>query len=426
MEERKRIYFQLKMVILLLLTLLTWGYSIFYGRQNEVYKGTVSARYDEPTIDYGSIQKVIDPFSEKMDASLLPSISLWNRERDANVVNADQLNETKVDLIRMRGDMSAVEKEHVLIGSLVLSDDTSGCVIDKATAYSLYGSYDILGMAVLQGGERYYIRGILDTSESRMLIQEEKINEKYAYMEFNYRMDLKSSKSRLTNDLGTLTRNFLSQYGFAESRVIADKDFGVDVLRVIYLLPGWFMLLIVVISMLRFIKKASTVPVIRGICIIIMLFITGMLVWIVQMRFQFPERFIPTRWSDFDFWAQKYKEIQANISAFYSIIPLSNDNYYKIDSYRCIVASLLAIILCGMLQSRWKQYIQQNQRNGKHIWGICFCILGVTFFSIIILYICGKAIIPTRAYLTIFIVYIVIWLLTSCGEEYMRKFEKAG
>ncbi|HEX3022232.1 MAG TPA: hypothetical protein VHP81_07555, partial [Lachnospiraceae bacterium] len=291
MEERKRIYFQLKMVILLLLTLLTWGYSIYYGRQNEVYKGTVSARYDEPTIDYGSIQKVIDPFSEKMDASLHPSISLWNRERDANVVNADQLNETKVDLIRMRGDMSAVEKEHVLIGSLVLSDDTSGCVIDKATAYSLYGSYDILGMAVLQGGERYYIRGILDTSESRMLIQEEKINEKYAYMEFNYRMDLKSSKSRLTNDLGTLTKNFLSQYGFAESRVIADKDFGVDVLRVIYLLPGWFMLLIVVISMLRFIKKASTVPVIRGICIIIMLFITGMLVWIVQMRFQFPERF---------------------------------------------------------------------------------------------------------------------------------------
>lgn len=427
MEERKRKCLQIELLALLFLILLTWGCSIYFGDKSAAFKGSVSVRYDEPTIDHESILHAADGFYKNdTKSSNTPSISLWNLKRDVVITDEDGMNEMNVDLIRMNGDMSSVAKEDLLCGSFVLQGDLRGCVIDKATIYELYGSYDVLGMTIVLDNKRYNICGILDITANRMLIQEDSPTEKYTYLEFSYPMDKESIENRLMNDLGTVTRDFLLQYGFPESRAIIDKDFATDMMKMVYGLPGCFILLFIIIDMLKVHKKTRKVPLIHAITLPAIIFLSVLFGWIADIRFSFPDRFIPTRWSDFDFWSRKADEIRHNISEFFNIMPVSCDMILKEYCCKCIIATTLSIILYIVLQYMWKRYLYIDQRNGRHIWVICFCTLAVTFLSVCTLYLLNIAIRPTRGYLTIFLGYIFASLLIRWMDTYMNRFEGAS
>ncbi len=422
MEDKKRKYFQLELLALLFLILLTWGYSIYYGDKNAIFKGSVSVRYNEPTIDYGSMLKATEGFHEDSQLGNAPLISLWNRERGVTIADEDGINKAEVDLIKMNGDMSPVEKEKLLSGYLILKGDLRGCVIDKATAYELYKSCDVLGMTIMLDDKSYNICGILDTTANLMLVQEDNLTEKYAYLEISYPMDKKSTENRLMNDLGTLTGDFLSQYGFPESRVIIDKDFAADILKMVYGLPSSFILLLIVINLLKIYKQTRKVPLIHAVALPATILISVLLGWMADIQLSFPERFIPTRWSDFDFWSRKIDELGHYISELFSIMPLSNDMAFKEYCCKCIIAATLSIILCIVLQYMWKRYLYIDQRNGRHIWVICLCALAVTFLSVCTLYRLDIAIRPTRGYLTIFLGYIFASLLIRWVDTYMNRF----
>jgi hypothetical protein len=424
MKEKSRISLQIELSALLFLLLLIWGYSIYYGDINAAFKGRVSVRYDEPAIDHGSISKAVDGFYENdPQSSNIPSISLWNLKRDVVIADEDGMNEAKVDLIRMNGDMSSVAKEDLLCGNLVLNGDLRGCVIDKNAAYELYGSYNVLGKTIVLDNKSYNIYGILDTASNRMLIQEDNPSEKYAYLEFCYPMDGKSTKNRLMNDLGTITENFLLQYGFPESRAIIDKDFAVDVMKMVYGLPGCFILLFIIIDMIKIHKRARKVPLIHAASLPVIILISVLLGQMAGIRFSFPERFIPTRWSDFDFWSRQADEFRHNISDLFSIMPVSCDMIFKEYCSKCIITSVLAIILCILLHCKWRRYLYIDVINGINIWVICLCVLMITFLSMYTLYRFNMAITPARGYMTIFLGDIFASLFTNWMDTYLSRFE---
>ncbi len=321
--------------------------------------------------------------SENADESIL-RVSAWTRNEElATITNEALETSARVRRIAVYGDMHDVCPMELLYGGFPAMIDDAGCVIDADTAWSLFNHKDMIGADVRIGDKPYIVRGIVRAKEAMILIRDEKVE--YENLEIAY-SNMEEASSLVTT--------FLYRYGLAAQYTVVENGFFGKLAAGLSGLPGWIIGAAILFALLKQAWKRRSVPLQL---ILLCLALAGtfyLLKWLLEFHLYWPERFLPTRWSNFTFWPELVKAQTDYFERLSFLQPVPKDMQWFSAVRRLFVSLTISCATAMHLLRTGKARVGEN-----YDYGSILCILLCTALSVIILYILETPFAPSRTYL---------------------------
>ncbi|MDD4113709.1 MAG: ABC transporter permease [Herbinix sp.] len=328
-------------IIALIAGVFLWIASIINQMHISEYHQGVSVRYDEPALTKQSLENILEAMISRGD-NHIPEITLWQRDEHFVVSNEDNIKTVELSLITVAGDMSRIYPVPMLYGGYLARDDSSGCIIDRATAYKLFGSSDTVGLRINCNNKEYIIRGVIKEIDSNVIIVQEeassykgKESKTYSCMEMSY-ADTKNAK--------LLAERFVSTNGLGKPSRFIDGYLIQMLSYVLIHIPLWVSALLIVIYVIRKVYLLKASPILTFIGIIGIALLVVILIKITNMHFYYPNSMIPNKWSDFDFWVGKLRSIISSISRKEGIVLYYRDIILRRRMLIVIIGVISAVI----------------------------------------------------------------------------------
>ena len=289
--------------ILFLLLFFLWGILSFWSYHNLLeLEGQVGFYYTDETMTREELEDFWENASEK-EKKEIQDIALYRIEEKRMVSNCDLNRTTEAELVEVAGNMQLAAGDCLLQGNFVAASDRKGCVLSKETAYQLFGTVKPIGETIwiLQTEEEqihkvpYEVRGVLNRKDSLCMIQSDR--DSYPYIRAKAKgVPLSLVKQRLAGLLP------------GETSWYSESDFYIGIGRIMRSLPLWLLLY----QFIRFVRqhiRTMGVSVWREVwkCSLV---IGGIVLafGIVKMGVRFSDDYIPTAWSDFEFWGELFRQ----------------------------------------------------------------------------------------------------------------------
>ncbi len=314
--------------------------SMKYGKYTEDYLSGTSARYEKEAITPGEIDGALESRKEAGEEVL--ELTLWNRLKKEKAENSLTGLQTETNVIEVYGTMTQVIPMKFLYGGAVLKEDVHMCVLDSVTAWNLFGTVNAVGNQIIQNEETYTVKGIIKAEDMVMIIPEADTKHKF----FNLEADYLEKGMKSTESQGQQLKNFLRNNNLPEPDTVIDGSFQSYILSGFYHLALWILagqLLYLLVSAALLFKNNKALCFLAGLTAILAV---PFLAWLTQFQIRLPEEFIPGKWSDFDFYALKYKEWKGAILAINHNTILPKDKIRSYYSGRCMFYGILS---AGML-----------------------------------------------------------------------------
>jgi hypothetical protein len=327
--------------------LIFFGFSVCNGRYVWDHLSGVSARYDTAVVTAGMVKKALAGI-KKDTAVQIPEITLWNRIEQETVKSVGVDISEGVNVIETCGDMSQVIPMEFICGNYVYQGDKKGCVLDAKTAYKLFGTTDIVNNTVEWKKKKYVVRGVAKAKDIMMLIQTEDENHEYANIEAVY--GNRKHKESIDNQGQLLKDMLIQQMGVNKQAVIIDGDLTSHMLYAMYHMPLW----IIAFGMLFMMMKGAyryrrSMVVFISMCLLTLVAME-FLIKITDFNIYIPGQFIPTKWSDFDFYGNKFKEMQETIVKIGNCKRMPKDNLRNHYRNSCLVFTALDILMLFLVK----------------------------------------------------------------------------
>lgn len=332
MLKAKRIAF----CILCLCVLLLWYGASICQNQTGWYRDCISVRWEDD-IGASPLQLSEALHRQEKDGGTAPPVALWKMQQDQMITGDLDERTAMVDTLEYWGDISRLYACQFQSG--YWPGDTTGCVIDEMVAHTLWGSSDVLGQTLQWKESTWYVRGVIagnkgtaffpvsdteDTSFSGML------------------MDLSEANA------GALTaEQLLNQYQLPGGTI---TDLGLfiwlaDAIGSFPVFSLWAFLIAVILSHLWRIRRTQLLLVLS----VPMFALEAMTLSLAAgFPWSIPERFLPTRWSDFTFWEELGHDITDGILMVFRQPPSIWETSFWSAWFLCCVLGLLAGI-CALL-----------------------------------------------------------------------------
>ncbi len=224
-------------------------------------------------------------------------VTAWQWEEAVTLTEAELGRTAKAAFIKVWGAMEDVLPVMLKEGSFCTPEDKRGCVIDMETAYELFGTAKVSGNEILIGQKYYIIRGVVEAALPVAMI-----------IETDRTSIFKQIEIRCDNPL----REFTSSEGFA----VIEGPFYIDIVKRFLYLPVWILLFWIFFlgfwkEKQLFWEKQKKVWILGlGLLAGVILIGLGLKHEWIYFPFVWPERYIPSRWSDFSFWGQQWKDLK--------------------------------------------------------------------------------------------------------------------
>ena len=336
----------IRKLILLLFGLLFWVGAIINQKYLVDYNGAVSVRYRDPVLTEQEIKNRLEGMNLQKDSNI-PKVTLWQKEEDTLITNDRMNTSLRLALITVVGDMRQVYPGSILQGGALFEEDYEGCVIDRDTAYKLFQSEEVVGMKLSIMKKEYVIRGVMKTSSGNtMIIQandsglEDGAITKYSCMELRF----SDSQNAIT-----LAKKFVSTCDVGEPSAYIDGYLYQKLAERVIHIPIWFIVLWIIGLLLRkvYLLKASLILSLVGYLAVLVLSI--LLIKLSDLYIYYPNSLIPNRWSDFDFWAHRWKEMMASHRERAGMIQYYMEIVLKKRFFFVISGVVLAVLVEGIL-----------------------------------------------------------------------------
>ncbi|WP_312494625.1 hypothetical protein [Anaerosporobacter sp.] len=304
----------------------------------------------------------------------VPEITAYEMEEHRKVSDTKFGKTKNVTKYLVYGGMNQILPIQIYSGNYVYENDYEGCMLDRDTAYALFGSLDVIGQQVVidekvinknaesnssssQGEQvttikqrEYYVRGILDTSHPVVMVQTREDKTQFHYLQLDYG---NSSRGR------EYVEQLMMVYPLGSSGVIVDQNLIVRLLGNLLFLPWLFAGIVIVwkrvyllteyFKLQEFLKKTPlffinlTMPSILA--------VIGIVVTARRFAF-FPLQYIPTKWSDFNSVSRTINQICEHIDEFNYMTPTIRDVLFKENIAILIIAVVSMIILIWVVIER--------------------------------------------------------------------------
>lgn len=326
-------------LILLALALVFWVGAIYNQKLMEASNGSISIRYREALLTKQQIDQILEGMRSRKDADT-PQVTLWKSDEQKRITNEDIGRFLQVKLITVAGDISGIIQGSIESGGYLSPGDTAGCILDRNTAYELFGSENVIGRMLEYDNREYTVRGVLNTSGSNtMLIQagsEKGPSEKAE----TYRcMELSFAETGPDKAL-SLAKNFVQIYGLGEPVSYSNGYRYQGISEFLVHLPIWLCVFGLILYSIRAVYRLRASLLLSLIGYVTVIAISMLLIRIADIHFHIPGSLLPNRWSDFDFWAAKGKELLAPFQGSKDVV-----QYYK----ETVPIRRLLLVISGVL-----------------------------------------------------------------------------
>lgn len=226
-------------------------------------------------------------------------ITLWSRPENGMAEAVSLGKKRELQVIFADGDIKKVMPMKLLSGMYLLSEDKRGCMIEERAAYSLFGSKDVVGKRLEYQNEVYEIRGVVKAKRNVCIFRSSERNRKYENMELTYNKE-ELWKDKLTSNETYVSVMFIGQLGI-EPDLYFDGSFAAELAELFF---RFLTAVFVFCFCIRGVNAAKKNPerekrlwkqgfFLSGGFLVLLLLFYGV---------RFPDRLIPTKWSDFQFW----------------------------------------------------------------------------------------------------------------------------
>ncbi len=217
---------------------------------------------------------------------------LWKSEGKVPVCAENTEREQIVSLYQMKGQQSAVFGKGLCAGRYFTEGETSVCLLDRETVRTLFGSDHVLGMKVRWEDTEYEIAGILKGRQSLCVIP---AKEGALYDGVAGKKAEKTVSSKMA--FGTLET---AAAGLGEQRIDG---------HLYYMTACLLYFLLTAVNLTVFAVKAGKRKIVAALCAVLAIEIL-----IMGIAFAAPgSDYLPSYWSDFDFFVQLFKEKEAQV-----------------------------------------------------------------------------------------------------------------
>lgn len=316
---------------------------------NQHYK-SVSMRLEKQVINREKIEEIEKDFKEAENETIKEMIP-WKIEKNIVIENPILEHTQRVSKISVYGSMQATIPMELVAGNYVYYGDNNGCVIDETTAYQLFGTINIIENEVKIGEASYWIRGVVKAEQNVFLLQNQDKKEMYDNLEIIF------SEKNLENGM-QLAESLLYQYNIGENAVLLDGVLYANIVKHYEAIPYWIIYILFIIIIIRFLieylkqkkwNRTKKKNFMQMICIVLVsLIIIITIGFFMQIFFEnpcyLPQQWIPTQWSDFDFWVKKYQDIKEHTTEIQYIMPNIKDVLLIKKLKECMIGIVLSVL----------------------------------------------------------------------------------
>lgn len=292
----------------LILIAVLWGYGAILawtmkdaGNQVFLYCGEGSA------VEAEQISQALEREQEQ-GREMPPEISAWSRTEKVKVMNPVLGRSEEADCIIVYGHKEMASYRRLLGGTYGYRSDQDGCVISSGLAMELFGGPDVTGTYIWCREKAYRIQGVTDDS-SLVILLPAKAKDAMRFMLLT-RTDYAGMETGKT-----AAERFLYRNGIHSGKVLVDGTYFSSAAGFGICLPLWMMPLRALTAFSsRRERKVERGREIRGCILAAVFFLAGtFLAWKLELKI--PADLIPSRWSDFEFWARRIEELRLDMAA---------------------------------------------------------------------------------------------------------------
>ena len=224
-----------------------------------------------------------------------PEATLWQTYPEQEIMASDK-KKMKADIVAAFGDCGDVVSFMLTAGAYPARSDEFGCAVSTGLAFSLWGSTNVMGMPVKAKGKQFYVRGIFEEEEPRLFLQAQADSEE----------PLSNMQLTFTGPgAGERASQYLSSAGFPEGRIL-DLTLFAWALGMILRLPAIILAFGILGRVIRHGKRLCRYPLLLAVYLLTAFGILAVL-WFCMDLPEFPSEFVPTMWSDFEFWGNLFQ-----------------------------------------------------------------------------------------------------------------------
>lgn len=279
----------------LILIAALWGYGLVRVCGLEPFRGQVFMYYEEGK---GVRPEAIEDAMEQ-EKETFPGITAWSVGTKVEVGNRELGRKEKADCIAVYGSKEAAAYGRLESGTYGYRSDKDGCVISRGLAMELFGSVSIAGKHVWCRDKAYVVRGVTDEADYAILIPAGG-DDVMRHMVFSYGKD---SSAKIEAE------RFLYKYGIDRGGTLVDGSLFFNLSGLCVILALWTVPAYICLCMRK--KKGKKYRLLLA-GAAAMFFLAGIcLIW--RLELEVPADIIPSRWSDFEFWTQKSKELYSDM-----------------------------------------------------------------------------------------------------------------
>ena len=293
-----------------------------------------------------------------------PEVTLWQVYSAQQIMDSDMRN-TTANVVAVFGECEDITTKSMLYCAFPSNSDTQGCAVSSGLAFSLWGSTQVLGVQVRIEGEVFYVRGVFEDDNARVFRQAE--------------FDKTLSNMQLTFPGGG-TREDAERYLTAANFMggtILDLPLMGRGFRILFRFPAIVLAFGIIVRLLRRARKLwhyqawlfSYLPFVLAVLAVLMLCIDLP---------EIPSSFIPSKWSDFEFWKDLFLSHWKNVTRWTSAAPTFRDKELWGSASAMLLLSIFATILVAVsaAMTSIRSYKNMVLTCAAYILTLCLISLG--------------------------------------------------
>ncbi len=238
---------------------------------------------------------------EKAAGDFLPGMAAWSVEEGVEVENRSLGRVGSAARMVVWGDRELAAKRSLAAGNYGYSSDAGACVISRGLAMELFGSVSVVGMEVRCDGADYIVRGVTEDDRKVVILPASANAPRFSYLLLDFGRD-RAAKAGADQ--------LLYGYGAGGARCRMDGE-------VCLALAGFFAILPILTALGRalFLYCRGEQSALRrgAACGAAAAAVMGIFYMMGAGGLRFPPDLIPSRWSDFAFWGQRWEELAPSL-----------------------------------------------------------------------------------------------------------------
>ncbi len=267
-------------------------------------------------------------------------------------------NSATLMVYKTHGDMTAVLPLEFIQGGQSGIPDNDSCVVDKHTAYKLFGTSRAVGLSLEYGGRSYVVTGVADGDTGIVLLQSNDSQAIYKTLRFVFD-DPNSAGQRATE---LCLRNGITPKACYDSQLAA-RNAGL-----LMQAPALMLVLALLIGTVAEVcskKNGATYRVMKlfgGATLV-------MLVWLAcGISISIPTEYLPTGWSELSHWSQLRASLDSSRTALSYQLPLPTDTVCRRLFQKSAVLSMISSVMILLPAVHRKKLMPKPLSPSMLIW----------------------------------------------------------